>query len=110
MELLTKFNDVATDGQPDAIQYLIKDSIELEIRKQDPILNPDTVTIILVEAEIYSIKSIFNTLEMKFGANLRDAFSDADRTSIKKLHFQVTDPCDSFAKLGRDMTVFTNKF
>ena len=37
LELLTKINDVATNAHPDAMPHLIKDSIELEMRKQDTI-------------------------------------------------------------------------
>ena len=48
LELLAKINDVATNAHPDAIRYLIKENIEIEIRKQHSILNSYTVNIILV--------------------------------------------------------------
>ena len=48
LELLTKINDLATNTRIDAIQYLIKESIKLEIQKQEPIINLDTVNIKLL--------------------------------------------------------------
>ena len=38
LELLTKNKDVVTKSHPDAMQYLIKESIEIKMRKQYPIL------------------------------------------------------------------------
>ena len=70
LEIINKIKDVATNAHPGAMRHLIKDSIDLEMRKQDPIRDSDTDTIKLVETDIYSLKSIFNTLEMKVGANL----------------------------------------
>ena len=69
LELLTKINYVTTNTHPDTIWYLIKEIIEIEMRKQDPILDPATLNIKLVEADIYALKITFNTLEMKFNAN-----------------------------------------
>ena len=56
LELLTKINDVATKFHPDAIRYLIKEIIEIKMRKQESILNSDTVNIKLVESDIYALK------------------------------------------------------
>ena len=92
------------------MQYLIKDIIDLERWKQDPILNLATFTIKLVESDIYALKIRFNTLMIKFDANLPDAFSDADCTSLKQIQFQVTDPRGSFSKLEHKLTRLTNTF
>ena len=70
LDLVTKIKDVATNAHPDATQHLIKKSINLEIRKQNPIQYPDTVTIKLVESEIYALEIKFNTLDMKVDTNL----------------------------------------
>ena len=80
LELLTKIEDFETNSHPAAMRNFIKEIIELEMRKQDPIQDLATVTIKLAEAEIYAIKSRFNTLEMKVGANPHESFSDADFT------------------------------
>ena len=72
LELLTKINDVATNSHPDAIWYLIKESIEPKIKNQDPIIDSTTVNIKLLEAEIYAIKSSFKTLDMKVDAILHE--------------------------------------
>ena len=81
------------------MRHLVKEINELKTRNQDPILYSATVTIKLVEADIYALKIIFNTLIMKFEANLHESFSDADRTSLQYLQFHVIDPCFSFAKV-----------
>ena len=81
------------------MRYLIKESIELEMRKQYPIRYSATVTIKLLEAEIYALKNRFNTLEMKVEANPHESFSDANNMSLQQLHFQVKDPCGYFSKL-----------
>ena len=99
LELLTKIKDVATKSHPDATRHLIKKSIELKMRKQEPILYLDTVTIKLVESEVYALKRIFSTLKMKANANLHESLSDADCTSLQQLQFQVTDPRGYFANL-----------
>ena len=70
LELINKIKYVATNAHPDSMLHLIKESIELKIRKQDPIRDSTTVTIKLVEAETYALKIRFNTLEMKVKANL----------------------------------------
>ena len=70
LELRTKIKDVATNAHPNAMRHLIKDSIELKMRKQDPIQYLATITINLVEAEIYALKTRLNTLDMKVEANL----------------------------------------
>ena len=70
LELVTKAKDVAKNAHTDAMWNLIKESIDLEMRKQDPIWDLATETIKLVWAEIYSMKIRLNTLEMKFEANI----------------------------------------
>ena len=55
LERLTKIKDVATNAHPDSMLRLIKENIELKMRKQEPIRDSATVTIKLVEAEIYAI-------------------------------------------------------
>ena len=52
--------------------HLIKESIELKMRKQDQIQYSANVTIKKVEAEIYALKSRLNTLEMKVDTNLHE--------------------------------------
>ena len=47
---------------------------------------------------------------MKVNANIHKSFSDADRTSLQQLQFQVTYPHGSFAKLEHELTGLTNKF
>ena len=69
-----------------------------------------TDTIKLVEAEIYALKSRFNTLEMKVEASLHESFPDADCASLQQLQFQVTDNRGSFAKLEHQLTRLANKF
>ena len=69
--LLTKIKDVSTNAHTDTMRHLIKESIELEICKQDPIRYLAAVTPKLVEAEIYDLKSRFNTLKIKVDADLR---------------------------------------
>ena len=81
------------------MRHLIKEIVELEMRKQYPIRDSATVTIKLVEAEIYALKSRFNTLEMKFEANIHQSFSDSDHMSLQHIQFQVTYHSDSFSKL-----------
>ena len=104
LELLTKINDLATNTRIDAIQYLIKERIKLKIQKQDPIINLDTVNIKLLEAEIYALKSSFNTLDMKVEAILHESFSDTDCTSLQHLQFHLTDPHSYFAMLEHELT------
>ena len=70
--IFTKIKDVATNAHPDAMWHLIKESIELKMRKQDPIQYSANVTIKQVEAEIYALKSRLNTLEMKVDTNLHE--------------------------------------
>ena len=70
LEPLTKIKEIAINAHTDAMRHLIKDIIEVEIRKQDPIRDSGTATIKLVEAEIYALKNIFITLEMKVESNL----------------------------------------
>ena len=47
---------------------------------------------------------------MKVDANLNEAFSEADQTSLQHIKFQVTDTHGYFSKLEHDLTVLTNKF
>ena len=110
LELLTKTNYVTTNAHPYAMWYLIKESIELKIWKQDLIIDLANVNIKLVVGEIYALKSRFKTLKIKVDANPHEAFSDADRTSLQHIQFQVTDPHGSFAKLEHDLTGTTTKF
>ena len=69
LEILTKIKYVATNAFPDAMWDLMKESIDIKMRNKDPILYLATVTIKLVEAEIYALKIIFKTLKTKVGAN-----------------------------------------
>ena len=92
------------------MRHLIKESVELEMGKQEPIQDSATVTINLVEADIYALKIRFNTLNMKVKSNIHKYLSDADRTSFKNLQFQLTHPRGSFAKLEHELTGLTNKF
>ena len=69
---LTNIKDVTTNVHPDAVRHLMKKIIKLEIRKQNPIRYLATVTIKLVEAEIYAPKSRFYNLEMKVKVNLHE--------------------------------------
>ena len=108
LELLSKIRDIATNAHSGVMRHLIKERIELEMQKQDPIRDSSTVTIKLVESEIYALKSRFNTLEMKVEANLHESFSDNDHTSLQQL--QVTCPRGFFVKLEHKLNVFTNKF
>ena len=108
--LITKINYVVTNGHPSYIWNLNKEVFELETQKQDPVIDLATVNIKLVKAYIYALKSRFNTLKMKVDANLCEAFSDADRTSFKKLQFQVTDSCGYFSKLEHELTGLNNKY
>ena len=70
MELITKIKYVATNSHPDEMQHFIKKSIDLEMRKQEPIRYLANVTIKLVEYEIYALKRRFNTLKMKVEVNI----------------------------------------
>ena len=98
LELLTKIKDIATNPHPYYMWHLIKESIELEMQKKDIILYLATVTIKILEYEIYALKIRFNNPEMKVGGNLCESFYDADCTSLQKLQFQVIDPRGSFSK------------
>ena len=90
LELLTKIKDVATNSHPDSTRHLIKESIELKMRKQEPIIHLATVTIKYVKYEVYALKIIFSTLKMKVNNNIHESLSDADSTSLH----QLTDPKD----------------
>ena len=98
LEILIKIEDAVTNHHPDAMRHLIKESIDIEMQKQDPIRYSATVTIKLVEDEIYALKSRFNTFDMKVEANLCESFSYTARTSLQHLQFKITDPCGYFPK------------
>ena len=72
LEILSKIKNVATNAHPESMRHLIKRRIDIKTRKQDPIQYSATVTIKLVESDIFNLKRRFNTLDMKVEAKFHE--------------------------------------